>query len=292
MFQNLSKATTKPEQTPLSPLKVLMWTLTLILSSTHRYSSPNGLPLHTEEQTKYTNYTRNSPEAQNDFCQEKAKHAKDTARFEMCEVRTWTFRCDDAQKCVERNEGGTRGQWVGWWVWKSARINPLIANRKGLDQHICQSFQPTSSKHQMRRKRFINEQMRHNLVVLVFIILYLTYHLSVRFLVRGISCVLGWYGILSKEDRYVCIYRCVDLNVSDKLKTEVFFEGWENVLLLQINKCRAVFLTTHLWFSQDNRATNVRSYSIWCIIVIESSFIYIQLQINDLFSLMVNISPG
>ncbi len=49
MFQNLSKATTKPEHTPLSPLKVLMWTLTLILSSTHRYSSPNGLPLHTED---------------------------------------------------------------------------------------------------------------------------------------------------------------------------------------------------------------------------------------------------
>lgn len=48
MFQNLSKATTKPEHTPLSPLKVLMWTLTLILSSTHLYSSPSGLPLDTE----------------------------------------------------------------------------------------------------------------------------------------------------------------------------------------------------------------------------------------------------
>lgn len=47
MFQNLSKATTKPEHTPLNPLKVLMWTLTLILSSTHRCSSPRGLPLHT-----------------------------------------------------------------------------------------------------------------------------------------------------------------------------------------------------------------------------------------------------
>lgn len=52
MFQNLSKATTKPEQTPLSPLKVLMWTLTLILSWTHRYSSPKGLPSHTE--TRHT----------------------------------------------------------------------------------------------------------------------------------------------------------------------------------------------------------------------------------------------
>lgn len=48
MFQNLSKATTKPEHTPRSPLKVLMWTLTLILSSTHWYSAPSGLPLHTE----------------------------------------------------------------------------------------------------------------------------------------------------------------------------------------------------------------------------------------------------
>lgn len=48
MFQNLSKATTKPEHTPLRPLKVLTWTLTLILSSTQRYSSPRGLPLHTE----------------------------------------------------------------------------------------------------------------------------------------------------------------------------------------------------------------------------------------------------
>lgn len=49
MFQNLSKATTKPEHTPLRPLNVLMWTLTLILSSTHRYSSPRGLPLHAAE---------------------------------------------------------------------------------------------------------------------------------------------------------------------------------------------------------------------------------------------------
>lgn len=55
MFQNLSKATTKPEHTPLSPLKVLMWTLTLILSSTHRYSSPSGLPLDTEGGEKHNN---------------------------------------------------------------------------------------------------------------------------------------------------------------------------------------------------------------------------------------------
>lgn len=57
MFQNLSKATTKPEHTPLSPLKVLMWTLTLILSSTHRYSSPSGLPLDTEGGGKKHNNT-------------------------------------------------------------------------------------------------------------------------------------------------------------------------------------------------------------------------------------------
>lgn len=54
MFQNLSKATTNPEHTPLSPLKVLMWTLTLIFSWTHRCSSPKGLPWHTENTGQVT----------------------------------------------------------------------------------------------------------------------------------------------------------------------------------------------------------------------------------------------
>lgn len=48
IFQNLSNATRKPVQTPRSPLKVRMWTLTFTPSRIQRWSSPRGLPSCTE----------------------------------------------------------------------------------------------------------------------------------------------------------------------------------------------------------------------------------------------------
>lgn len=85
MFQNLSKATTKPEHTPLSPLKVLMWTLTLILSWTHRYSSPNGLPRHTENTWQMTQITKEefTWNTKRFLTKKTSERAQVTARFEM-----------------------------------------------------------------------------------------------------------------------------------------------------------------------------------------------------------------
>lgn len=100
MFQNLSKATTKPEHTPLSPLKVLMWTLTLILSWTHRYSSPKGLPSHTE--TQNTHHRRRWAETHAETSAEMQAKARPEIKHRMFRDMTgFSTRCTTPQKQLE-----------------------------------------------------------------------------------------------------------------------------------------------------------------------------------------------
>lgn len=138
-FQNLSKATMKPEQTPRSPLKVLMWTLTLIFSSMHRYSSPKGLPLHTEDNLRLINDRRKSTVT---------KKTRFWVGWSPSWCSVWLTDVQSGDEFILTQEGRLWMQMFPFRTrersqnrlmsmkWLSADFNPVVHKQQPLRQHI------------------------------------------------------------------------------------------------------------------------------------------------------------